>query len=97
MTAEVRERVQRRLDQGQTLSEISRELALSYDVLRKAVGDGRLRKPAISIRPYRFLSVCIMTRRSSRSLSRRLRSSRLSYCCFPCPTPSDSLTRLFFQ
>ena len=45
LTAEVRERVQSRLDQGQTLSEISAELALNYDVLRKAVGDGRLKKP----------------------------------------------------
>jgi transposase len=46
LTAEVRERVQSRLDQGQSLSEIARELALKYDVLRKAVGDGRLKKPA---------------------------------------------------
>jgi hypothetical protein len=37
--------VQERLDQGQSLSEISAELALSYDVLRKAVADGRLNKP----------------------------------------------------
>lgn len=45
LTAEVREKVQDRLDQGQTLSEISAELALNYDVLRKAVADGRLKKP----------------------------------------------------
>lgn len=45
LTPEVREKVQDRLDQGQTLSEISRELALNYDVLRKAVADGRLKKP----------------------------------------------------
>lgn len=46
LTAEVRERVQSRLDQGQTLSEISAELGLNYDVLRKAIADGRLKRPA---------------------------------------------------
>jgi len=45
LTAEVRARAQSRLEQGQTLSEIAAELALSYDVLRKALGDGRLKKP----------------------------------------------------
>jgi transposase len=45
LTADVRERVQSRLDQGQSLSEISAELALNYDVLRKAIADGRLKKP----------------------------------------------------
>jgi transposase len=45
LTPEVRARVQSRLDQGQSLSEISAELALNYDVLRKAVADGRLKKP----------------------------------------------------
>ena len=45
LTAEVREKVQDRLDQGRTLSEISAELALNYDVLRKGVADGRLKKP----------------------------------------------------
>jgi len=45
LTAEVRERVQRRLDQGQSLSEIAAELAVSYDVMRKAIADGRLKKP----------------------------------------------------
>ena len=44
LTAEVREKVQDRLDQGRTLSEISAELALNYDVLRKGVADGRLKK-----------------------------------------------------
>jgi transposase len=43
LTADVRQRVQSRLDQGQTLSEISAELALNYDVLRKAIADGRLK------------------------------------------------------
>ena len=46
LTPEVRARVQDRLDQGQSLSEISAELALNYDVLRKAVADGRLKRPA---------------------------------------------------
>ena len=45
LTPEVRARVQSRLDQGQSLSEIAAELALKYDVLRKAVADGRLKKP----------------------------------------------------
>lgn len=45
LTSEVRERVQSRLDQGRSLSEISAELALNYDVLRKAIADGRLKKP----------------------------------------------------
>jgi len=45
LTAEVRERVQVRLDRGERLSEIAGELGLKYDVLRKAVGDGRLKKP----------------------------------------------------
>jgi transposase len=45
LTPEVRARVQSRLDQGQSLSQISAELALNYDVLRKAVGDGRLNNP----------------------------------------------------
>lgn len=45
LTAEVREQAQSRLDQGQSTSEIASELGLSYDVLRKAIGDGRLRKP----------------------------------------------------
>src|ERR1041385_465816 len=44
LTPEVRARVQDRLDQGQSLSEISAELALNYDVLRKAVADGRLKR-----------------------------------------------------
>jgi transposase len=42
---EVREKAQIRLDQGLSLSGISKELGISYDVLRKAVGDGRLTKP----------------------------------------------------
>ena len=46
LTSEVRERVQSRLDQGRSISEISAELTLSYDVLRKAIADGRLKKPA---------------------------------------------------
>ena len=45
LTPEVRAKVQSRLDQGQSLSEICAELALNYDVLRKAVADGRLKKP----------------------------------------------------
>lgn len=45
LTAEVRERAQSRLDQGRSTSEIASELGLSYDVLRKAIGDGRLTKP----------------------------------------------------
>ena len=45
LTAEVLEKVQARLDTGYTISEISKELTLSYDVLRKAVADGRLSKP----------------------------------------------------
>jgi transposase-like protein len=44
LTPEVRARVQSRLDQGQSLSQISAELALTYDVLRKAVADGRLKR-----------------------------------------------------
>lgn len=46
LTPEVRARVQDRLDQGQSLSQIAAELALNYDVLRKAVADGRLQRPA---------------------------------------------------
>ena len=45
LTTEVLEKVQAGLDAGETISEISRELSLSYDVLRKAVADGRLSKP----------------------------------------------------
>ena len=45
LTPEVREKVQSRLDQGQRLWKISAELSLSYDVLRKVIGDGRLTKP----------------------------------------------------
>lgn len=45
LTSDVREKVQDRLDQGRSLSEISAELALTYDVLRKGVADGRLKKP----------------------------------------------------
>lgn len=45
LTTEVREKVQSRLDQGRTISEISAELTLNYDVLRKAIADGRLKKP----------------------------------------------------
>ena len=45
LTAEVLARAQNRLDQGSSLSEIAAELGVSYDVLRKAVGDGRLSKP----------------------------------------------------
>ena len=45
LTAEMLARVQSRLDEGQSLSEIGAELGLSYDVLRKAVADGRLKKP----------------------------------------------------
>lgn len=45
LTAEVLEKVQGRLNEGYTISEISKELNISYDVLRKAVGDGRLSKP----------------------------------------------------
>jgi transposase-like protein len=44
LTPEVRARAQSRLDQGQSLSEIAAELGLNYDVLRKAVADGRLKK-----------------------------------------------------
>lgn len=44
LTAEVREKVQSRLDRGQSISEIAGELSLSYDVLRKAIADGRLIK-----------------------------------------------------
>ena len=45
LTAEMLARVQSRLDEGQSLSEIGAELGLSYGVLRKAVADGRLKKP----------------------------------------------------
>ena len=45
LTAEVLEKVQARLDEGYTISQISKELGLSYDVLLKAVADGRLSKP----------------------------------------------------
>ena len=41
---EVLAKVQGRLNEGYTISQISRELSLSYDVLRKAVADGRLSK-----------------------------------------------------
>jgi len=44
LTPEVRARAQDRLDQGQSLSQIAGELALNYDVLRKAVADGRLKR-----------------------------------------------------
>ena len=42
---EVLEQAQRRLDQGQGLSQIATALGVTYDVLRKAIGDGRLTKP----------------------------------------------------
>lgn len=45
LTAEVREKAQSRLDQGQGVSEIAAELEVNYDVLRKAIADGRLTKP----------------------------------------------------
>ena len=44
LTPEVRARVQDRLDQGQSLAPIAAELVLNYDVLRKAVADGRLKR-----------------------------------------------------
>ena len=44
LTPDVLEKVQGRLNEGATISELSRELKLSYDVLRKAVSDGRLSK-----------------------------------------------------
>jgi transposase len=49
---EVREKAQIRLDQGLSLSGISKELGISYDVLRKAVGDGRLTKPKKRLRRW---------------------------------------------
>ena len=51
LTPEMREKVQSRLDQGQRPSEISTERGLSYDVLRKAIGDGRLKKPEKKTKP----------------------------------------------
>jgi transposase-like protein len=42
---EVRERAQTRLDQGLSVNKIAKELGVSYDVLRKAIADGRLKKP----------------------------------------------------
>jgi len=55
LTPQMLVRVQSRLDEGRTLSQIAAELGLKYDVLRKAVGDGRLHKPlkkkTVSIRP----------------------------------------------
>jgi len=53
LTPEVRERAQSRLDQGLSLSEIAAELAVSYDVLRKAIADGRLKKPLKKKSPAR--------------------------------------------
>lgn len=53
LTPEVRERAQSRLDQGQSLPEIAVALAVSYDVLRKAVADGRLKKPLKKKTPAR--------------------------------------------
>jgi len=53
LTPEVRDRAQTRLDQGQSLSEIAAELAVSYDVLRKAIADGRLKKPIKKKSPAR--------------------------------------------
>src|ERR1039458_489091 len=44
LTPEVRARVQDRLDQGQSLSQIAAELVLNYDAVRKAVADGRLKR-----------------------------------------------------
>lgn len=46
LTADLLDRAQRRLNEGRRLSEIGAELGVSYDVLRKAVADGRLSKPA---------------------------------------------------
>jgi transposase-like protein len=56
LTAAVRERVQSRLDQGQSLPEITAELAVNHDVLRKAIADGRLKKPPKKKRTARIPS-----------------------------------------
>ena len=53
LTPEVRERAQSRLDQGLSLSEIAAALSVSYDVLRKAIADGRLKKPTKKKTPTR--------------------------------------------
>jgi transposase-like protein len=45
LTPEVREKAQLRLDQGMGISQVAKELSISYDVVRKAVGDGRLTMP----------------------------------------------------
>jgi hypothetical protein len=42
LTAEVRQRAQALLDEGKSLPEVSREIGVASDTLRKAVGDGRL-------------------------------------------------------
>jgi transposase-like protein len=56
LTPEVRARAQSRLDQGRSLSEICAELGLNYDVLRKAVADGRLTKPLKKKTKFRIQS-----------------------------------------
>jgi transposase len=45
LTPEVREKAQIRLDQGMGISQAAKELDISYDVVRKAVSDGRLITP----------------------------------------------------
>jgi DNA-binding MarR family transcriptional regulator len=45
LTPEVREKAQIRLDQGSSGSETAKELGISYDVVRKAIADGRLSVP----------------------------------------------------
>lgn len=56
LTADLLARAQSRLNEGRTLSEMSCELGVSYDVLRKAVGDGRLSKGSKKKRTARTAS-----------------------------------------
>jgi transposase len=44
ITAEVKDRAQRLLDLGHNRKEVSKELGLKYDTLRKAINQGRLRE-----------------------------------------------------
>lgn len=45
LTSEVLEKAQGLLDQGYTRSDVSQELKVKYDTLRKAINDGRLLEP----------------------------------------------------
>ncbi len=46
LTPPVRQKAQELLDQHHSVSDTAKELGINYDVVRKAIADGRLAKPA---------------------------------------------------